>query len=74
MNQPPSTLLAAPYNLPYGSSIYAKVTATNDYGTSARSEEGNGAVILTVPTKVTVSNSLFETNASQVTIKWTQAV
>jgi len=38
-----------PYNLPWGSEIYAKVTAINIYGESLSSSEGNGAVILTYP-------------------------
>ena len=46
---PISSLLAAPYNLPWGSSIYAKVTAINIVGSSLASNAGNGAVILTSP-------------------------
>jgi hypothetical protein len=34
---------------PWGSSIYAKVTAINLYGNSIESLEGNGAIILTNP-------------------------
>ena len=68
---PITTLLAAPYYLPYGSSVYAQVTVTNDYGTSVTSVAGNGAVILTVPTAVVVSNNIPGTNADQITIMWT---
>jgi len=46
---PISSLLLSPYNLPWGSSIYAVVSATNIYGTSALSTPGNGAVILRIP-------------------------
>ncbi len=46
---PISALLAAPYNLPWGSSIYVKVTAINVVGSSIASNAGNGAVILTSP-------------------------
>jgi hypothetical protein len=46
---PISTLRSAPFNLPWGSSVFAKVSATNLYGTSDESLQGNGAVILTVP-------------------------
>ena len=59
--------------MPYGSSVYAQVTVTNAYGTSVTSLSGNGAVILTVPTAVVVSNYIPGTNADQVTIVWTQA-
>jgi len=42
-------LVSAPFNLPWGSSIYAVVKAINAYGSSAVSPAGNGAVILTKP-------------------------
>lgn len=66
---PITTLLNAPYNLPYGSSIFARVTATNIYGTSAY-REGNGAVILTVPTAPIVTNDVTRTGSNQIAIKW----
>jgi len=44
-----SDLITAPYYLSWGSSIYAKVYATNIIGNSLVSEEGNGAIILTNP-------------------------
>ena len=46
---PIATLMASPYNLPWGSSIHAIITSTNAYGTSIDSAAGNGAVILIVP-------------------------
>ena len=46
---PISNLLVSPFNLPWGSSIFATVTATNTVGTSAISQAGNGAIILTNP-------------------------
>ena len=70
---PIDTLQAAPYNLPWGSSIFARISATNDYGTSDFSASGNGAIILTVPSPVTVANYASLTSASQVTITWTRA-
>jgi len=46
----PVTLLrASPFSLEWGSSVYAKVVATNSYGASLVSSEGNGAVITTTP-------------------------
>jgi hypothetical protein len=57
---PISVLLAAPYLLPYGSSIQARVTATNIIGPSVAGE-GNGAVILTVPTAPLAANYQPET-------------
>jgi hypothetical protein len=46
---PISVFKAAPYELPWGASIYAHLTAYNLYGQSLTSADGNGAVILTVP-------------------------
>jgi len=42
-------LIVAPYHLAWGTSVYAKVAAFNMIGVSLVSDEGNGAVILTVP-------------------------
>ena len=71
---PVSVLVAEPYNLVYGSHIYAKVTATNAYGTSDESEQGNGARIYSVPSTVVVSNYVPGTSATKVTIQWTEPV
>ena len=69
---PVSVLIAEPYNMAYGSHIYAKVTATNSYGTSDVSEQGNGARIYNVPSTVVVSNYVPGTSATKVTIQWTE--
>ena len=42
-----SLLKAAPFNLPWGASVHAKVIATNAFGDSLSSEAGNGAIIIT---------------------------
>jgi len=47
-NVPISKVRAAPFNLPWGSHVFANVVATNLYGNSL-SGNGNGAVILTNP-------------------------
>lgn len=44
-----STLLAAPYSLVGGNSVWVKVIATNVFGDSPYSEPGNGAYYMTVP-------------------------
>jgi hypothetical protein len=60
---PIATLRTAPYNIAWGSGIYATVSATNVYDTSAVSLAGNGAVILTVPTEpINLSNVATLTN------------
>jgi hypothetical protein len=46
---PVTVFRTAPYSFEWGSSIYAKVIATNIYGDSVESNEGNGAVITTTP-------------------------
>lgn len=55
----------------WGSSVYAKISATNDYGTSTYSNSGNGAVIVTVPDAPTlVQNNMAVTTVNKVGIIW----
>jgi len=68
---PTATLRAAPFNLPWGSSIFAKVYATNLYGNSLVSEIGNGAIILTKPDAPhTLANVPAQTSASRISFTW----
>ncbi len=54
---PIQTLQESPYNLMWGMSVFATVSATNIYGTSTDSISDSGAVILTVPSKpINLSN------------------
>lgn len=46
---PVSSLITSPFSLPFGSSVYAKVKATNLVGSSDYSTIGNGGVLLTTP-------------------------
>jgi hypothetical protein len=46
---PVTVLRVTPYSLEWGSSIYATVVASNIYGDSDTSVEGNGAMITTSP-------------------------
>jgi hypothetical protein len=39
----------SPFSLPWASSIYAQIIATNIYGNSYISEPGNGATIYAIP-------------------------
>jgi hypothetical protein len=41
--------MSAPFNLNWGASVYAKIVATNVYGSSTESAAGNGAVLITYP-------------------------
>jgi len=66
---PISTLRSAPFNLPWGSSVFAKVSATNLYGTSDESLQGNGAVILTVPdAPLSVQDDPLVTSGTQIAL------
>jgi hypothetical protein len=69
---PIAQLVAWPYSLPWGSSVFAKVVAYNGNGDSLISDAGNGAVILTYPD---VPTSLTETvaarTATSITFTWT---
>lgn len=60
------TLQATPFLLQLGDSIYATVSATNVYGESAASSEGNGATILTVPDRPVGLSTNIATNTKQV--------
>ena len=69
---PISVLQAAPYNLPWGSSIYATVAATNVVGSSTASAPGYGAVILTNPDPpISLSNNAAITNSAVIGLTWT---
>jgi hypothetical protein len=59
---PIATLRTTPYSLEWGSSVHAKVIATNAYGDSLESLEGNGAMITTTPE---VPTSVAEVYASR---------
>ena len=60
-----------PYNLEWGSSIFAKVYATNVKGDSVESIEGNGAIIIRVPdVPVNLANVPSITSGSTVGLTW----
>ena len=64
-------MLAEPYLLVYGDSVYAKVKATNSIGSSEFSVVGNGAVIITAPDPPTsLADDTFVTDKDQVGLTW----
>lgn len=66
-----SDLIVAPYHLSWGSSVFAKVIAINIKGNSLISDEGNGAVILTLPDAPTdLENVPASTSSSQIGLTW----
>jgi hypothetical protein len=61
---PISVLIVEPYNLPWGSSIYANVKAFNIIGESGTSDAGNGALIVIAPdAPINLQNVAAQTNA-----------
>jgi hypothetical protein len=46
---PISVMLNPPFNYVWGQSIFARVSASNKYGSSQVSELGNGAKLMTLP-------------------------
>lgn len=46
---PVSVLRATPFSLDWYDSVWAKLSATNEKGTSAESAEGNNAILMTRP-------------------------
>lgn len=71
---PLSTLTAAPYNLLKGYSIYAYVIATNAYGSSPKSDNGNGGVIVLVPdAPINLADDPTVTTRSVIRFTWSPA-
>lgn len=68
---PISTLRQAPFSLPWGASVYAKVSASNIYGFSVVSTSGNGAIILTNPDPPTsLIENLADRGATTLGLTW----
>jgi len=72
---PISTLLAQPYNLALGDSVYAIITSSNAYGESANSPAGNGATIVLVPdAPINVQDNVAVTNSTVIGLIWSGGV
>jgi hypothetical protein len=68
---PVTTLMTAPYSFDWGASIYAKVIATNVYGDSVESPEGNGAIIMTQPdSPANLQEVVTSRSATSITFTW----
>lgn len=64
----------SPYSFDWGSSIYAKVIATNLYGDSLESLEGNGAIITVTPDKpINLAEDYSQRTKSTIGLTWEQA-
>jgi hypothetical protein len=70
-----STLKSAPFEIAWGSSIYAKVIATNYLGSSLASQAGNGAIILTYPDEpLNLVNNLEVTWGTVIGLAWDEGI
>lgn len=64
----------SPYSFEWGSSIFAKVIATNLYGDSLESLEGNGAIITVTPDKpINLAEDYSQRTKSTIGLTWEQA-
>ena len=72
---PASVLHASPFSLPWGSSVHAKVVATNVYGSSVESLPGNGAIIITLPdAPLSLAENTQVRDITTLGITWTDGV
>lgn len=68
---PSVSFTQAPFSLPWGSLIYATVTAVNNIGSSLTSLEGSGAKILAIPkAPLNLQNRPAITSATQIGLIW----
>ena len=68
---PVATLFASPFNLAWGSSVYATVFATNIVNPSSTSNVGNGAIIVTNPdAPLNLVNVPAITSATTIGLSW----
>jgi hypothetical protein len=63
--------MAAPYSLEQGDEVRAHLTSQNFYGVSPVSNDGNGAIIVTVPDPpIYLAMVDAQTSAYQIGISW----
>jgi hypothetical protein len=71
---PVTSLRSSPFSLNWGASVYAKVFASNIYGDSLISDEGNGAIITTTPDRpLNLAEDTVQRTKSTLAFTWTQA-
>jgi len=70
-----TVLRAAPFSLTWGSHVYAQIQAINVVGVTPRSQAGNGAIIVSVPSAPTgLSNVPQNTTGSQIGLTWSAPI
>jgi hypothetical protein len=68
---PVSVLRNTPFNITFGSSVWARVSATNIIGSTEFSPAGNGAILLTTPdSPVNLANVPSITTGSRIGLTW----
>ena len=68
-------MLASPYNTVAADSIYAKVIATNVYGDSDQSVEGNGAIYTTIPdAPISIAEDVSLRTSTDIGLTWSDGV
>lgn len=71
---PLATLLEPPYELEFEDSIYARLSATNLFGTSEMSNSGNGAIMKVVPdAPINLVKNTVLSSKSVIAFSWTKA-
>lgn len=68
---PISSFITTPFNLEFGSSVWAKVRATNLVGDSSYSAVGNGGILLTTPgPPLSLSDNVAVSDKTQIGLTW----
>ena len=67
---PVSVLRENKYDLQWGDTIYASVSAQNAVGDSARSATGQSEPVYTIPSEPTIHDDIKVTSAVSVGLKW----
>jgi hypothetical protein len=69
------TLREEPFSLDWGDSVYATIIAVNDYGDSATSQPGNGAVIITyADAPINVAEIVELRTSSSISFSWSEGL
>jgi hypothetical protein len=72
---PVGTLIAAPFNLPWGTDVYVKIIATNAKGESDESNPGHGAIITTNPdAPINLAEKVSLRTSSTLGLTWAKGV
>lgn len=68
---PITSLIVAPYSLVISDGVYAKISATNEKGTSAYSSQGNGGMIISAPdAPINLAENISDRTTSTLGITW----